>query len=141
MSIGFHTGYFDKALNNLDQVVEAASEDLMKVANVDTLVGTGFSGAVVVPYLAARLGLNFVLVRKPGDDSHHGRDCLVGNLGERWVFVDDFISSGATRRRVVAKVREQATERGFLTQYIGDYLYRDSQFNTYYADEINQEES
>ena len=118
----FKTWYFDQAVFDLSGVLEAAQRDLANV-EFDTLVGTGFSGGIVIPSLALAMGKNFVLIRKETDDSHHGRGRLVGSLGERWIFVDDFISSGATRTRVVEKI-EQASKREFvITEFIGQYMY------------------
>lgn len=114
----YSTGYFDNALHNLQSVVDKGV-DMLEGRDFDTLVGTGFSGAVVVPALALALGKGFVLVRKESDDSHHGRGRLLGTLGSRWVFVDDFISSGSTRDRVMAKINDCSVD----TVNVGAYLY------------------
>lgn len=120
----FRTGYFDLALDadSLAEILDAAVADLRGV-DFDTLVGTGFSGSVVIPALAVRLGKNFVLIRKEEDGSHHGGGRLIGALGERWIFVDDFISSGATKRRVGEKVEAACVIEDHETTYVGDYLY------------------
>lgn len=71
------------------------------------LGGSGFSGSLVAMGVAARLSLPVWIVRK--EQSHSG------NLGylERggpydfkgpWVFVDDFISSGATLQRCIKAI-------------------------------------
>lgn len=125
----FTTGYLDNALFDAEAVVDRAVGDLTG-ANFDTLVGTGFSGALVVPMIAARLGCHFILVRKPNDGSHHTTSRLIGTLGKRWVFVDDFESSGATRRRVVDEIADavEARRGSYLdsdleTEFVGRYFY------------------
>jgi orotate phosphoribosyltransferase len=118
----FKTWYFDEAVFNLSEVIDLVKEALADV-EFDTLVGTGFSGSVVIPSLALAMGKKFVLIRKETDDSHHGRGRLVGSLGARWIFVDDFISSGATRRRVIEKVEGAAVEARTTTEFIGQYMY------------------
>lgn len=118
----FRTGYFDTALSDLGTVIEQAKIDLADM-DFDTIVGTGFSGGVVIPALALALGKNYVLIRKEGDDSHHGGGRLIGTLGERWLFVDDFVSSGATRDRVKEKVGEAALYESLPTENVGAYLY------------------
>lgn len=120
----FNTFYFDHAVFNLPEVIETAKERLAGV-EFDTLVGTGFSGGVVIPALALAMGKNFVLIRKETDDSHHGKGKLVGQLGERWIFVDDFVSSGRTRKRVIEKIEEAAAERYAKSELIGQYMYVD----------------
>jgi adenine/guanine phosphoribosyltransferase-like PRPP-binding protein len=117
----FRTGYLDQAFVNVDEVIRDAKRSLRRVDH-DTLVGTGFSGGLVVPMLARELGKNFVLIRKPRDNSHHSGQ-MVGLLGERWVFVDDFISSGRTRDRVKRIVKKQAADRLHETTWVGSYCY------------------
>lgn len=119
----FRTGYFDRALQHLDLVLNTAEQRLANV-KFDTIVGTGFSGGVVIPALALRLGVNFALVRKESDDSHHGAGLLVGVIGKRWIFVDDFTSSGATRTRVISKVTLGAELEDLKTLHVGDYYYQ-----------------
>lgn len=118
----FTTSYMDKALFNLADVIEQAKSDLRNV-EFDTLVGTGFSGGVVIPALALALGKNFVMIRKETDDSHHGKGRLIGSLGRRWIFVDDFVSTGSTQTRGIKKIDEAAMLKGHRTDYVGDYLY------------------
>lgn len=118
----FNTYYMDNALFNLAEVIETAKERLADV-EFDTLVGTGFSGGIVIPSLALALGKQFVLIRKETDDSHHGRGRLLGQLGSRWIFVDDFVSSGKTRQRVIEKVQEAAEDASVPTTMVGQYMY------------------
>lgn len=122
--IEFSTCYMDKALFSLPDVLETAQERLAGV-DFDTLVGTGFSGGVVIPALALAMGKKFVLIRKETDDSHHGRGRLLGQLGEKWIFVDDFVSSGTTRKRVIEKVAKSAKVAAHQTQMVGEYMYID----------------
>lgn len=119
----FRTWYMDEAVFNLPEVIETGKKRLANV-EFDTLVGTGFSGSIVIPSLALALGKNFVLIRKETDDSHHGKGLLVGALGERWIFVDDFVSSGRTRRRVLDKVETWSREYDCETEYVGQYTYQ-----------------
>jgi orotate phosphoribosyltransferase len=118
MSTKLRTWYMDNALFGLPEVIETAKERLANV-DFDTLVGTGFSGGVVIPALALAMGKKFVLIRKETDDSHHGGGRLLGELGNKWVFVDDFVSSGRTRQRVIDKVEEVESD----TEYVGQYMY------------------
>ncbi len=120
----FNTFYFDHAVFNLPEVIETAKERLAGV-EFDTLVGTGFSGGVVIPALALAMGKNFVLIRKETDDSHHGKGNLLGQLGEKWIFVDDFISSGKTRTRVIEKINKATAELDVDSEFVGQYMYVD----------------
>lgn len=124
MTTQFKTWYMDQAVFNLAEIIETAKERLANV-EVDTLVGTGFSGGIVIPSLALALGKKFVLIRKETDDSHHGKGRLVGELGSKWIFVDDFISSGRTRTRVIEKIEEAKSDTGRTAHstLVGQYMY------------------
>lgn len=118
----FVTGYCDVAFQDPDHIITVAKRKLRGV-DFDTIVGTGFSGGLIVPMLARAMDRNFVLIRKPRDNSHHSGH-MVGLLGERWIFVDDFIASGSTLRRVKRIVKAQAQARYHETSYVGSYCYR-----------------
>lgn len=119
----FATYYFDEAIRDLPGVIETAKERLDGV-DFDTMVGTGFSGGIVIPALALSMGKKFVLIRKEGDDSHHGGGKLVGQLGGRWIFVDDFISTGRTRERVIRKIASAVYDTRVTTTMVGQYMYQ-----------------
>lgn len=135
MTVEFRTYYFDEAYRDLPAVIEKCKEALRGV-EFDTIVGTGFSGGVVIPALAMSMGKHFVLIRKEGDDSHHGGGRLVGELGERWIFVDDFVSSGKTRDRVITKIAN-ALDFNQKTTMVGQYMHQRNQSGRfeYYADD------
>lgn len=129
MTTMFRTGYFDNALDaeGLTAVIERAQRDLAEV-DFDTLVGTGFSGGVVIPALALAMGKHFVLIRKENDDSHHGPGRLIGTLGDRWIFFDDFISVGRTRRRAISKIAAACVVEDTTSTCVGQYMYRGPAF-------------
>ena len=121
----FRSYYFDEAILDLPHVIKTGRKALKDI-DFDTIVGTGFSGGIVIPALAMSMDKKFVLIRKEDDDSHHGGGKLVGQLGERWIFVDDFVSSGRTRTRVVAKIAEAVADevRPITTTFVGQYMYQ-----------------
>lgn len=124
MTAKFNTGYMDNAVFDLQGVVREAVALLTPVhKEFDTLVGTGFSGGLIIPTLAIRLRKRFVLIRKETDDSHHGSGRLLGELGKRWIFVDDFVSSGSTRNRVIEKIEAAALLHDHKTELVGNYYY------------------
>src|SRR5690606_23483464 len=92
--------YLWDAFTELSSSTKAVNEILTDTAaEIDALVGTGVSGALVVPYIGRVLDIHWALVRKPTDGSHS--DLLVeGTIGKCWVLVDDLIDTGETLKRV-----------------------------------------
>ena len=111
--LAFHPGYFQPTATVYEQYCRV---DLANV-DFDTMVGTGLSGALIVPRLADALDVNWLIIRKP-NDSTHASDEAVGWLGKRWLFVDDFMESGATFHRVHKTVKTLADRS--RTEYVGD---------------------
>lgn len=110
--VSTHTGYFDRAFTEREDIISQSVEALAEV-EFDTIVATGVSGLVVAPILAHALGKDLFVVRKSDDTTNHSGKPTAGVLGERWVFVDDFISSGATFRRVHKAVLTAASTPGY----------------------------
>lgn len=122
-----HSGYFSRAWGNLDTIAAEMAEALASV-EYDTMIGTGLSGTLVVPSLARALDKHWAIVRK--EPSPHTSLLVEGDIGERWVFVDDFVCSGSTKRRVRAAIegirvwRDRSFEQEPLaTVYVGTYQY------------------
>lgn len=115
-----HASYLTDAINNPAVIVAAARKHLRGIP-YDTLIGTGLSGALVLPMLARALRRKFAVVRK--QDNTHSDQSIEGCIGERWVFVDDLVASGATLQRVQSEVRQVTATRGHVTTYVGAFLY------------------
>jgi adenine/guanine phosphoribosyltransferase-like PRPP-binding protein len=123
------TGYMYRAFDAADQIAEDMTNTLeaYEAGEYDTLVGTGLSGSLIIPRLAERLDKRWLIVRKAGDGSH-SRKPAEGSLGERWLFVDDCIDSGATWERVRHVVRDIVREYDHETEHVGAYLYQGDYF-------------
>ena len=121
-----NSGYLQKAFRPTNEIVEDALKTL-KGVEYDTMIGSGTSGLLVIPLLARALDKHFASVRKPNDASHKECD-IEGVIGDRWIFVDDFISSGATLDRVQKAVKYEQNQAfgrpwAFSTIYAGAYQY------------------
>jgi hypothetical protein len=128
----FQSDYMYQAHEDPAKIVRRARKVLADV-DFDTMIGTGLSGALVVPYLARRLGKHWAIARKDGDNSHASWP-IEGEVGERWIFVDDFISSGRSRDRTRGAVDRAFTQRFTQrseedqTHFVGSYLYNGEAF-------------
>lgn len=125
-----HADYLNPLVYDFNETIENAAKRLKSDASpFDTLVGTGLSGALIVPALAARLGVAWAVIRKPEDTDNHSWLRLEGRIGKRWIFVDDLIASGSTRERVQDEVRSATTAAQHTAEYVGDYMYLRGYFN------------
>jgi hypoxanthine phosphoribosyltransferase len=131
--------YFSIIWQNPDKLLNAAEQELSRI-DYDTMVGTGLSGSLVIPMLARHLGKYWAIVRK--NEPSHSSNPIEGRIGRKWIFVDDFVSSGKTRNTVQNAMRADAdSERqwnydkgdyrsaAWQTEYIGTYSYKWSEFS------------
>jgi hypothetical protein len=121
-----HASYLTQLFEDHDVCVQQFRVK-MRAVDFDTVVGTGISGTLAAQMFARAMGINFAIVRKGGDGSH-SYNPVEGNVGRRWVFVDDLICSGATRQRVRDAMELFSEQNDFKTTYVGDYLYYGNSF-------------
>lgn len=113
-------------LEDLALTVRNATEDLRPHRKeFDSIVVTGVSGLVVGAPVALRLRKPLVILRKASDDSHSGRHENIKNVGDRALFLDDFVSGGATQRRVLDAI----DRHGAGARVVARYVYRDRRYD------------
>jgi len=112
------TKYFRKAFEDLGEIASRLDYALVDV-ECDTLIGTGLSGALVVPTLARLMGKYWAIVRKPSDINHSDMP-IEGEVGRKWVFVDDFVETGQTLQLVKYKIGREVPE----SHYEGTFEYQ-----------------
>lgn len=96
---------------------------------IDAIVVTGMSGAVIGAIVAERLNVSLVIVRKPTEKSHSYAP-VTGDFGKGWAFIDDFVDSGDTLRRVKDAVGARSAT------CVGMAFYIHSEMDPDIADEI-----
>ncbi|WP_146099087.1 phosphoribosyltransferase [Nocardia nova] len=115
--------YLDDAFDPDSVVADARTHLRAAGVRCDTLVGTGLSGALIIPILARELGVDYAIVRAPGP-CNHARTRVEGFLGSSWLFVDDHISTGHTFRYVYRAITDIAREHSILTTLVGSFCYQ-----------------
>lgn len=98
--------------------------EMLQDIEYDTMIGTGLSGALVVPRLAEYLGKDWGLVRKRDEKSHRERMIEGTQLGKRWIFVDDFQQYGGTEQRVAREVQVLCDHARIETVQVGAFFYQ-----------------
>ena len=130
MIYGGHTYHLD----DLGETVAQTVYDLSKhISKFDFIVVTGVSGTIVGAPVAVALEIPLVVVRKPTDDTHDNQDVVnYANAVGRWIFVDDFVATGYTIKRVTQRMSEtlKAGSRYDIPEppidhpvYAGSYMY------------------
>ena len=116
------SSYLELALYEREKHFSAAVKTLRKVS-FNTIVCTGVSGLVFAPTLAFLLKKQLVVVRKTTEGTHADKICeanfMVGDIG-KWIFVDDFIESGATLKKTKTAITKEYSP---FANYAGCYLY------------------
>lgn len=77
----------------------------------DSIAVRGMSGALIGSIVSVRLKKPLVVVRKPGEEAHGcGLAVNAGNVGKRVLFLDDFVSTGRTKRAVIEVIEKLGGE-------------------------------
>ena len=91
-----------------------------RLKEFDMIAVQGVSGMCLGFPLALKLGVDIVVVRKPGETNHFDGTITGTDVSrKRLLFVDDFVSGGSTRNRVREALRK---EGGRL---VAEYTSRD----------------
>lgn len=107
-------------LDDLAKTVERTAKALLEHKDrFDFIAVRGCSGMLVGAPVSLKIDKPLVVVRKPEERSH-GRGLVNYQHAEgRYIFLDDFISSGATERATREALRENAPD----TEYVGSFEY------------------
>ncbi len=126
--------YLSDAFEAQERIVKTAKNELDGV-EFEAFVGMGLSGSIMAPLLAFVMGKRFAIVRKKDHARSHSATPHGIESGmrehDRWLFCDDFISSGATRLTVIERINAHHVGE---VAYVGDYLYAAGGYTTSYRD-------
>ena len=112
-------GYDDYPPDDLKDTVERAVSTLRPHAGeFDSVAVRGVSGMIVGAPVAIALGKPLIVVRKDTETSHGSALSNYRHAGGSYLFLDDFISLGHTRRIVMEAMRDKTAAR-----YAGEYMY------------------
>ena len=114
--------YYERAFQDPSSIIRDAKKYL-KGVKFDTMVGSGLSGSLVVPILSRAFDVDMFIVRK--GELNHSDTLGEGRIGHLWIFVDDFVSTGATRNRCKSAVQDIAREyenvgSTYMKAYVAD---------------------
>jgi len=110
----------------------APFREMTRGVRYDTIIGIGISGAMVIPAMGRNLRKHWALIRKDGEYSHARGEHFEGRIGERFIVVDDFVSSGASVAVILVKVLRASYERLWNAEnwptFVGVWEYTFSRF-------------
>lgn len=109
-----------KDIKNLSDHVNTAVRKLSAhLHEFDSIAVRGTSGMLVGSPVAMMLGKPLVVVRKESEHSHSSLLVeSIGSIGNRVLFLDDFVSMGDTRN----EVRKHVEKKG--AKLVAQYLYQ-----------------
>ena len=125
-----HINYLDKLVPETFNTTVTKLSKLIKrhYPAVNVIAGRGLSGSMIIPALAAKMKLQWAIVRK--ESSHSDYKVEVSNIkvGKRnkkvyIVVVDDLIESGKTYKTVKKQVTSKYAMVGIGTVFLGAALY------------------
>jgi adenine/guanine phosphoribosyltransferase-like PRPP-binding protein len=128
--------YLRKALDRRSRSARIAhsveiAREMQRHFRFETVVITGWSGALIGIPIADALDLSITFLRKP-DSSHHSSQNVEGlvKVGTRALFVDDFMSSGDTFRKVKDALQRYRMPITGVLLYAADTSRADSLLGT-----------
>lgn len=122
-----HVSYSSGGLAPTGQLVSAMRSG-MKGIRYDTMVGTGISGALVVPAVGRAMRKRWALIRKHGVSSHAEDVHYEGVIGDAFIIVDDWVSTGATVGNILGSLMEACGSRRPV--FMGVWQYNPERFMT-----------
>ena len=126
--MSIHTNYLTSVLdlNHFRKGISAAKKAL-KPIEFDAFAVTGNSGTLFGGALALAMKKKLILVRKPSDNSHSTYSVEGDDAIQRYVFLDDQVSTGATKTRVEREMKAWLSK----VEFVGTYLYNNSGYWAY----------
>ena len=132
----FGYGWGDMKVSTYQKKIKCSISKLIELKEklkFQALAFSGSSGAAIAFPVAAALGIPVIYVRKPKEQSHgNSIEVLRGRSKadiERYLIVDDFVSTGATVQHIynsILKKCEKNTRSKKLAECVGIFLWSDS---------------
>lgn len=99
---GYNSAMYEpRRFNSLVSALVAIMPAMLKAYGASHIAVQGKSGIAVAFAVAAQVDIGIIVVRKEGENSHGNKVESNGKVIKGYMFFDDFISTGATKRRVV----------------------------------------
>lgn len=117
----FEADEFATRLNNAERALANVEFDAFAVR--------GHSGCLFGGALAARMRKKLILIRKHADDAHCRMDIEGDASGNTYIFLDDLVCSGRTKKLVRTEIEN--SERFGHYKFVGQYMFQDEYFSAY----------
>jgi orotate phosphoribosyltransferase len=125
--VSIYNGYRDETKDLAELVARAVLLIKPHTYEFDSIVVTGVSGLIVGAPVALALGMPLVIIRKQDEQAHTSLNPGIGLIGYRYLFLDDFMSSGATRNRVATTVNADWEKTNWINsskpEMVAEYFY------------------
>jgi orotate phosphoribosyltransferase-like protein len=141
----FHSGYLTKALSydqiqiTINKIVNRLKKEIKNGLEFNAIACCGVSGTILAGAIAAKLGVDIVVVRKEAGGPHSSWH-VEGRYGDvQYVILDDLIESGSTIRYIIDEIQKENEKLNFYNSIVPEkkisvckaiVLYDDGVFST-----------
>jgi adenine/guanine phosphoribosyltransferase-like PRPP-binding protein len=98
------------------RIVKVATKAL-KVVEFDTIAFRGMSGALIAPIVAHKMKKEVAMLRKSGAQTHSCYEYEGHTAVQRYVILDDFVSTGQTVAGIIRDMRRSVPGAKFVGLY------------------------
>ncbi len=110
----------DRTAEFINTLVRCRRKDIKP----QTIAVTGVSGIAAGGAISYLTGLPLCVVRKPRDNAHSDHR-VEGRLANRYLILDDFVSTGQTLNRIAKQIKKASSHHNITPECVGIVLWRD----------------
>ena len=121
----FNTSRFHELIDRTAEFINTLVRCRRKAIKPQAIAVTGLSGIAAGGAISYLTGLPLCVVRKPRDNAHSGYG-VEGRLANRYLILDDFVSTGKTLNRIAKQIKKVSSSYHNITpECVGIVLWRD----------------
>ncbi len=104
---------YDKIPTTINEIIYRLKKEIKNGLEFNSIACCGISGSILAGAIAAKLGVDVVVVRKPNDSNgqiggSHSSWRVEGRYGNvQYIIIDDFIDSGGTIRYIIDEIKRE----------------------------------
>jgi orotate phosphoribosyltransferase len=124
-----HSSYLENVFSSPSRLSKTCTKVIKTIKEkgleFDAIVVRGVSGITIGSIVSSRMRKQLIVVRKDNDGSHADTrvEGIIKGRDFKFIFLDDLICSGDTRRKTLEKMLEFRNGSMYKYHYVGTILY------------------